>query len=339
MTESMSPTSWMADIPDEVPVTELSIPGTHNSGSTDGPLGFGKTQDLDLGAQLNAGIRFLDIRLAHYQDDLFLHHDVVYMGQSYRDILLVCREFLTRHPAESILMSVKEEDRSDSALGDFAPSEVLARIARGETESRDNTRSFDATFADRSHEYAGGDSLFFNVAVGPDGDASGARSAPFTTATTLGDIRGRIVLFRRFDGDRDVGFDMTYWLDNNRTRSDQDETGNVRNAVPPIYAIEDHYDDPTDKYDLVISHIEEAVDGKPEDLYITFSSAVNLRAFGYAKTINPRLSDYLAAASPGRVGIVAMDHFDDPPELVANVIRANSRFQDRTRSSVRPGRR
>ncbi|HWR47487.1 MAG TPA: hypothetical protein VN327_07745, partial [Pseudonocardiaceae bacterium] len=67
----------MRDIPGDTPVTELSIPGTHNSGCIGGPFGLAQTQDLDLSDQLNAGIRFLDIRLAHYQDNLFVHHDVV----------------------------------------------------------------------------------------------------------------------------------------------------------------------------------------------------------------------------------------------------------------------
>lgn len=335
MSEGVVPTSWMGGIPDDVPVTALSIPGTHNSGSIDGPLGFAKTQDLDLAEQLDTGVRFLDIRLAHYQDDLFVHHDVVYMGMSYRDVLLICHEFLTRNPSETILMSIKEEDRADSALGDLAPSEVVARVSRGETESRDNTRSFDETFADRTWEHVGETSLFHNVGARPPGSEPEATSAVFTCATTLGDVRGKVILFRRFEGDSKVGFDMTYWLDNNRTRSDEDESGNARNAVPPIYAIEDHYRNPEDKYDLVVSHLEEAVNGDPQDLYITFSSAVNLRPYGYAKTINPRLNDYLEQSAPGRIGIVAMDHSDDPPELVANVIRANSVLSGR---AARAGR-
>jgi len=73
--------SWMVDIPDDVLVTALSIPGTHDSGCIDGPLGLAKTQNLDLAEQLNSGIRFLDIRLARYQDDLLVHHDVIIHGK------------------------------------------------------------------------------------------------------------------------------------------------------------------------------------------------------------------------------------------------------------------
>ena|SRR5918997_524997 len=119
--EFISHSSWMTDIPDDVPVTTLSIPGTHDSACIDGPLDFAKTQNLDIPRQLNAGIRFLDIRLSHYQDDLRVHHDAVYMGKSYKDVLKICSDFLVRHPSETILMLIQAEDRFDSSLGDFAP--------------------------------------------------------------------------------------------------------------------------------------------------------------------------------------------------------------------------
>ena len=322
--EVISHNAWMADIPDEMLVTALSIPGTHDSGCIDGPMGFAQTQNLDIPEQLNAGIRFLDIRLAHYQDDLLVHHDVVYMGKRYKDVLEICADFLERHSSETILMSVKDEDRFDEPLGDLAPSEVLTRLSMGEQKSRDNTRSFEEEFEDQSWEQVGTAPLFYNFPPSSPGVRSAGNAPAFTPETTLGDVRGKIVLLRRFQGDRDIGFDVTYWLDNATTRSSEDENGNFRVTVPPIYDIEDHYNDPDDKYSLVVTHIEKSRSGNLHDLYITFSSAVNLQASGYAVTINPRLNDYLAASSEGRVGIVVMDYFEEPRELVSNVIKMNS---------------
>ncbi|MGH3590275.1 MAG: hypothetical protein ACRDRF_04495, partial [Pseudonocardiaceae bacterium] len=40
--------------------------------------------------------------------------------------------------------------------------------------------------------------------------------------------------------------------------------------------------------------------------------------------INPRLNDYLSESPPGRVGIIAMDYFEEPRELVSNVIKMNA---------------
>lgn len=318
--------SWMGDIPDDVLVTALSIPGTHDSGCIDGPVGFAKTQNLDIAEQLNAGIRFLDIRLAHYQDDLRVHHDVVYMGKNYNDVLQICVDFLAAHPSEAIIMSVKEEERFDAPLGDFAPSEVLGRLLRGERESRENSRSFDDEFEYQTWRRLEAAPPFYNyIDPAVAGGRPVATAPALTSATTLGDVRGRIVLLRRFQGEDGVGFDVTYWLDNTTTRSSEDQHGNPRTAAPPIYFIEDHYGNPDDKYGLVVTHIEKAMQGDLEDLYITFSSAVTLRASGHSETINPRLSDYLAASSRGRIGIVAMDYFEEPRELASHVITTNFR--------------
>jgi hypothetical protein len=39
--------------------------------------------------------------------------------------------------------------------------------------------------------------------------------------------------------------------------------------------------------------------------------------------MNPRLNDYLAESPPERIGIIVMDYFEEPRELVSNVIKAN----------------
>ncbi len=327
--EIISQSSWMDDIPDGVLVTELSIPGTHDSGCVIGPLGLAKTQNLDIPDQLNAGIRFLDIRLAHYQDNLLVHHDVVYMEKSYKDVLEICTEFLALHPSEAILMLVKEEDRFDSSLGDFAPSEVLGRLMREEPESSDNARSFEDEFKGQTCEQAGAAPLFYNCAASPPGGRGVATAPAFTTATTLGDVRGKIVLLRGFQAGQNMGLDVTYWLDDTTTRSNEDENGNPREAIPPIYHVEDHYSNPDGKYELIVTHLEKARRGDHKDLYITFTSAVTVQASGYSQKINPRINDYLAASPEGRIGIVVMDYFEEPRELAAQVIRMNSRSKIR----------
>ena len=310
----ISQTSWMGDIPQETPVTALSIPGTHNSACIGGPLGFGQTQNLDLSHQLIAGIRFLDIRLAHYQDNLFLHHDVVHMEKCYADVLDICSDFLGRFPSEAIFMSVKEEDRLDSALGRFAPSEVFAKSREDSENWVIRSDSFEEAFKARTWQHVDDASLFYNFAAPIPGDP-GLSAQVLTSETTLKDVRGKIVLIRRFEGGDDVGLDLTYWPENQTFRS----------ATVPVHAVHDHYQGlkSEEKYELVVAHLGEAKKGGLKDLYITFSSAVGLKARGYAEVINPRLNDYLVESSKGRVGIIVMDYFEEPPELVSNVIKMN----------------
>jgi 1-phosphatidylinositol phosphodiesterase len=313
MDELIYHSSWMRDLSDNARVISLSIPGTHNSCSINGPLGFAKTQDLDLFDQLNAGIRFLDVRLSHYQDNLFVHHDVVHMGKCYADVLATCSSFLKQYPSETILMSLKDEGRCDSALGRFAPSRVFGKSRGDPMNWVIRSSSFEDALKARTWEHVEDPSLFYNLASPLSGD--GLANTNLTSKTTLGEVRGKIILLRRFEAGQDVGFDLTYWPENMRFRS----------TTNPIYAVEDRWWDPgeDDKYNFIVTHIEEARRRAPRDLYITFSSAVNRKARVYSKVINPRLNNYLAGSSQGRVGIIAIDHFEEPRELVSNVIKMN----------------
>lgn len=313
--EFITHSSWMRDIPDNAPMTTLSVPGTHDSCCVDGPLGFGQTQDLDLSVQLVAGVRFLDIRLAHYRDNLFVHHDVLHVGKRYKDVLDVCTDFLERWPSETILLSVKDEGRFDSALGKFAPSEVLGKSRGDRANWVVRSNSFEDAFKARTWECVDDSRLFHNFAApSPDGvPVDGHRE--FTPATTMGEVRGKIVLLRRFQCTENIGLDLTHWPENERFRSES----------TLVYDVEDRYDDPgeDEKYDFVVDHMEEARLGDPKDLYITFSSAVHLKPSRYSRAINKRLSNYLAKSPPGRVGIVVMDYFERPQDLVSNVISTN----------------
>ena len=55
---------WMAALPDDTPLSALVIPGTHDSATQYVQLAyFSKCQALSVGEQLEAGFRYLDIRL------------------------------------------------------------------------------------------------------------------------------------------------------------------------------------------------------------------------------------------------------------------------------------
>jgi 1-phosphatidylinositol phosphodiesterase len=317
MDDFINHASWMRYVPDDVSVMTLTIPGTHNSCCVHGVLGVGKTQELDLPDQLDAGIRFIDIRFTHYQDNLCVHHDVICTERSYANILTICFDFLRQHPSETILMSVDDESRFDDALGKFAPSQIACKLPIADTATPgNNTRSFEDTFNAKTWECIEDIPLFYNFVAVPPGSNSVAPSPALTSETRLGDVRGKIILLRRFEGSEGVGFDLSRWP--------EDEC--FRSAAPPFYDIEDRYRNPgTDaKFNYVIAHIEKARCGDKNELYITFSSAVGLMGGDYSKKINPRLNDYLSESPPGRIGIIVLDHFEEPQELVSNVIKANA---------------
>ena len=99
---------WMQRLPSSTSLAQLSIPGTHDSMARDGGPAVW-TQSLSLLVQLMVGVRFLDIRCRHFNDDLPIHHGSYYQNANFDDVLLTTISFLDSHPSETVLMRVKEE--------------------------------------------------------------------------------------------------------------------------------------------------------------------------------------------------------------------------------------
>lgn len=124
--------SWMATLPDNLPLSAISIPGTHNSHTHYRALPSVRCQVHDIKTQLENGIRFLDIRVqpTHATDvskkDLYLVHGafpISLTGPKYLEpIVQTCYHFLAANPSETVLISLKREGVGSST------DEHLARI-------------------------------------------------------------------------------------------------------------------------------------------------------------------------------------------------------------------
>merc|ERR1719478_1063063 len=95
---------WMGDIlPDDLPISSVSLPGTHNSASfAIGPprmaaiVAAGRCQARDLSAQLRMGVRFLDLRV---KPNGALSHGPINCGiLCLQDAFSVFSAFLRMHP-------------------------------------------------------------------------------------------------------------------------------------------------------------------------------------------------------------------------------------------------
>lgn len=151
---SSSP-KWMAGIKNK-PISELSIPGSHDSMANVHKAHdpYTITQKLTLSEQYEQGIRFVDIRCRHFKNKFTIHHGPMYLNANFDDVLTDTRNFLKANPSEAVIMRVKSE---------HTPAE--------------NTRSFDDTFDEYSRNYS--DIITFS------------RNMPY-----LDDIRGKVwVLF------------------------------------------------------------------------------------------------------------------------------------------------
>jgi hypothetical protein len=128
---SVNHPDWMGLLPDSTPLGRISIPGTHDSMALHGGDGFqaqslcgtsatpGNTSACDITAQLNAGIRYLDIRLKcegldpSIAGSFGVYHGAGSAGDQHAnfktDVLDKLQQFLTGHPTETVIMNVQDE--------------------------------------------------------------------------------------------------------------------------------------------------------------------------------------------------------------------------------------
>ncbi|KAL2079937.1 hypothetical protein ACEWY4_023730 [Coilia grayii] len=100
--------AWMADIPSSRPLSEVTMPGTHNTMALYGG-GLAECQSWPLAQQLRAGVRFLDVRVRHVSGNLTIHHGISYQYAHFGDVLQGVAAFLKEYPSETVLMRLREE--------------------------------------------------------------------------------------------------------------------------------------------------------------------------------------------------------------------------------------
>ncbi|KAG8272166.1 hypothetical protein J6590_047181 [Homalodisca vitripennis] len=115
--------SWMSEIHDDVMLSELALPGTHDSATFNNNVleDIVTTQVLTFDEQFKYGIRVFDMRVRHISNAFVLHHGLVYVNLNFDDFLKSVERFLRNNPSETVLFRLKEEHEPDNntrSLGD-----------------------------------------------------------------------------------------------------------------------------------------------------------------------------------------------------------------------------
>lgn len=273
--------SWMSGLQDNISISKISIPGTHDSGArVDAPVvsGTAKTQDLSIAEQLNAGVRFLDIRCRHIDNAFTIHHGAIYQNLNFDDVLNACYTFLQNNPSETIIMSVKEE-----------------------YDASNTTRSFEQTFDSYVQKNPTKWDLGANI-------------------PTLGSVRGKIKLLRRFSSGTTKGINASPWADN--TTFDINNSG-VQLKVQDYYKVTNN----DDKWNGIFNLLNEAKNDTNGKLFVNFTSGYKPGIFGIpsiptvSNNINPRLKTFFQNNTQGSFGIMPIDFVN--AELSELIVKTN----------------
>lgn len=236
---------WMKYVDDNKFLDELSIPGTHDSGTcsvdndTEPQSSQVKCQQDYIPTQLLEGIRYFDIRLGK-GDDPGIDHGIFYLLKKdgnylhLSDVIEYFKTFLNENPSEALIM--------------------LASRGNDEATDESITTAFAKVMADNPN-------LFYTSSHVP----------------TLGEVRGKIVLLRRFGlagnsvSGHTWGLDLTQWDDKIKAHSGQSmclvqdargfeaigETGNEEPYCTKVYAQDKYKLTGTDKLSWVDNALKE----------------------------------------------------------------------------------
>ena len=258
---------WMKDLDDNMKISEVVLPGSHDTTAINTDLAyFSRCQHLSVKKQLNAGFRYLDIRLDLSEGDkINLKHgfincrkyNIPFSTLLYlEDVLKECYLFLDENPTEGIVFVCKIESDND----------VVSKIQL----------ILDEMIKENNQYWLLTDNI-----------------------PTVGELRGKMLLCHRYYNEAELDNDgmMFRWREQSKENTidnNQHIEANHYNENFTLY-IQDRFKyDTEDKWNAFVKGINYQVE-EANSIKINFLSTNGTPTYGhpykYAKVLNKRLID------------------------------------------------
>lgn len=273
MTETVDATpvegsaDWMKELDGELPLNKIVLPGSHDSATQYVQLAFfSKCQALSIREQLEAGCRYLDIRLGvdGHNDTFKLMHGFTNcrttpfnpLEKMYLDTLLDnCYDFLKKHPSETVVFAVKQEHGKDSV----------------------------AVFESMLNSYIREDAEYWLLT---------------DTIPSLDEARGKLVLMRRYEdeGGLEARSGIPLIWEDQKGANTQAHVAAEKNEGYTLY-VQDRYEyDSEAKWEAFTKGLATAEKrAKDGDVILSFLSTKGSLAYGHPRQfvneLNPRLEE------------------------------------------------
>lgn len=337
--------SWMSIYPDHTPLARMNIPGTHDSatwnytqatqdalanitagdGETMYPYQVFRCQSASIIASLNAGVRFFDLRFALDPTGIKLvfFHSQALMSEiaTVGDVVAAFYYWLDKHPSETVILSFQYESSTIvNATFDSTVQSMVFDILNSTTAAR---------YIEQTHD----------------------------ALPTLGEARGKVVLFKRFDLDQlpdeyeetlpGLHLSPNLWTDDSSNIALTYSTAaNLTAHIEDYYEPDDLGDNSTvssniaAKVKATTSHLQLATSRNSsyaDSLFITFASAEHVTTTPVAVTpevmalgadnsttplggVNQQVLPVLKGYRGQRMGVVVVDFWDQPADLISRIL-------------------
>lgn len=294
---------WMEYVDDEKQISEITIPGSHDSATQYIPFSyFAQCQEDSIAIQLENGVRFLDIRLKSKEKEdkieLELSHGFLSCKVSssifsekltFKSVIEECYNFLDSHPEEIIIMAIKHE--------------------HGKQTEKEVQKAIYEIIEDKKETY------WYLKNDNPNVEK----------------VRGKIVLARRYEdengfGDETGGLNFQ-WRDQNGTdiKESSYEENEIKEGIPLL--VQDRYEyEEEDKWEVVKHGLEQSESSEEFDdgFFLNYLSTKGSNVFGhpkkYADALNQKFLNY-DLKKDCDYGIVIMDFITE--ELARKVYESN----------------
>lgn len=294
---------WMADIPNDALVSSINIPGTHDTGTASvnfdasGQASLSSCQKYYYGEQLNVGARSFDIRCDADNDDASLDKINIVHGNS----LVVCHERGTNFTPLTLKSLL---DDSIRFLNNHSSETIILTIKRDAGSEVGLAKALGEFIKDNKKYFWTGDSI-----------------------PTMGEARGKIILFRRYKVDYDYvgagvelkwfGPDLTNW--DNYSYSDYEYAIPIYDNSKQSVYVQDAYSEGSDsKRDFIKGTLKQTTgEDKSHEIpgrawVYNYTSCAGGFPLGLTRDINPWLysGDGSKYFDNRRLGMVMLNFID-----------------------------
>lgn len=259
---------WMSYLQDDSYLSEITIPGTHDSCAENVALGYVmRCQDTSISKQLENGYRYLDLRVAMDETDdgnkIKLVHNFIDCHKSgslfsdnlyFEDVCGDIYKFLQKHTSETVIVNIKieDDDHSVSDIQKLLVDEILSNK----------------------------DYWYYENEI-----------------PTLGEARGRIVLATRFKDAAELGITglNMIWAEQDNTTPVDIPYELIVNGSFRLWVQDRYKYSVEDKYEAVVDGLENC-EADSNTLFLNFVSTSGDGAIGhprgYAQALNELLMEY-----------------------------------------------
>lgn len=192
----------------------------------------------------------------------------------------------------SIYQNLNFTDVLNACIGflNSNPTETIIMSVKEEYDATNNTRSFEQTF----DSYVNQNPTKWDLGDG---------------VPSLGSLRGKIKLLRRFGAGTTKGIDATNWADNT--------TFSINNSAANL-KVQDYYNvsDVNTKWSNITTLFSEANNDTSNRLYLNYTSGYKPIIFGIpsittvSNSVNPKINTFFTNNTQGHYGVIPMDFVD-----------------------------